>query len=779
MKGVFTLFIFTFFVFASFSQNIIVSGKIIDAKTAEAIIGASVVPDSGKGTVTDVNGAYELNLSGGKHTIKISFIGYKTKTISFIAGETQNKIPDVKLEEDIAELGTIVVTAGKFEQKIEEVTISMEVIKSKMVEDKNTTNIETIIDQVPGVNMMDGQINIRCGSGFSYGAGSRVLLMVDEMPLLSADAGDVKFNFIAVENISQIEVIKGASSSLFGSSALNGVINIRTAYPVDTPQTIINISSGLYDSPKRKELMWWNKSNPIFTNASLLHSRKIKNLDFVIGGNIFSDEGYRYLEKEQRYRFNYNLRYRSKKIDGLAFGVNGNYMKVEGGLFILWYNADSAYTPQGLTIQNYSNSRINIDPFVTYFDKKGNRHSLRTRYYGTKNTNDTQQESTADLYYWEYQYQKHFENDLTWTSGTAGTYSEVHSDSLYGNHYSSNIGIFTQLDKKYKKFIFSFGARAEYFKVDTAQTKFNIPLGKDTLQLPLYPVFRTGLNYHLFKQTFLRASFGQGYRFPSIAEKYIKTSVSGLTILPNPSVQPETGWSTEIGLKQGIKIKNWFAYFDIAAFWMEYKNMIEFNFDYYFPDSLGTPSFTDYFTYFGAKSINVGKTRITGFETSITGTGKIRKIGVTLLAGYTYTNPVNLNLDSNYINSGTDDSTGILKYRYKHNAKFDVQFEYKKVSLGFSLRYNSFMENIDKRFESPLFYDQFPTFLIYILPGVKEYREEHNKGDFVMDARLAVQASKQAKISFVCNNFLNAEYSSRPGDVQAPRNFALQVLVKF
>src|SRR3990172_8228035 len=185
MKGVFTLFTFSFFVFASFSQNIIVSGKVVDAKTTEGIIGASVVPDSGKGTITDVNGAYELNLSGGKHTIKISFIGYKTKTISFIVGEMQNKIPDVRLEEDIAELGTIVVTAGKFEQKIEEVTISMEVIKPKMVENKNTTNIETIIDQVPGVNMMDGQINIRCGSGFSYGAGSRVLLMVDEMPLLS------------------------------------------------------------------------------------------------------------------------------------------------------------------------------------------------------------------------------------------------------------------------------------------------------------------------------------------------------------------------------------------------------------------------------------------------------------------------------------------------------------------------------------------------------------------------------------------------------------------
>lgn len=779
MRNFFGTVIISIFFFPAFSQIITITGKVVDARTGEAVIGAGVVPDSGKGTVTDVNGRYELSLSPGKHSITISFIGYKTDSVFFDVSENNTIIPDVKLMEESTELGTIVVTAAKFEQKIEEVTISMEVLKPKMIESKNTLNMETVVDQVPGVNIMDGQINIRCGSGFSYGAGSRVLLMVDEMPLLSADAGDVKFNFLAVENISQVEVIKGASSSLFGSSALNGVINIRTAYPVDTPQTTVNISSGIYGEPKRKGLMWWDTQNPIFTNASFLHSRQIGNLDLVIGGNVFSDEGYRYLEKEQRYRFNYNLRYRSKKIEGLAFGVNGNYMNVQGGLFILWHNADSAYTPQGLTIQNYDNSRINIDPYVTYFDKKENRHSLRTRYYKTKNTNDTQQESTADLYYGEYQYQKKFKNDFTCTSGMTGTYSEVHSDSLYGLHFSTNIGIFTQLDKKYKKWIFSFGARAEYFKVDTAQTKFNIPLGKDTLVSRLYPVFRSGVNYHLFKYTHLRASFGQGYRFPSIAEKYIQTKVNGLTILPNPNVQPETGWSAEFGIKQSLKINNWKGFVDVAAFWMEYKNMIEFNFDYYFPPGLTNPGFFDYINYFGAKSINVGRTRITGVEFTVGGTGKIGLIEINMLGGYTYTNPINTNRDSNYIKTGTDDSTGILKYRYKHNAKFDIEFTYKKVSLGFSCRYNSFMQNIDKRFEEPLLYDQLPTYQIYILPGLKDYRKEHNKGDFVMDARLAVQASRQAKISLVCNNFLNAEYSSRPGDVQPPRNFALQVLVKF
>ena len=67
------------------------------------------------------------------------------------------------------QIGTVVISAGKFEQKIEEITVSMEVIKPSLIENKNTTNIQTAMDQVPGVNITDGQANIRGGSGWSYG----------------------------------------------------------------------------------------------------------------------------------------------------------------------------------------------------------------------------------------------------------------------------------------------------------------------------------------------------------------------------------------------------------------------------------------------------------------------------------------------------------------------------------------------------------------------------------------------------------------------------------
>ncbi|MDV7393749.1 Plug domain-containing protein, partial [Arthrospira platensis SPKY1] len=128
------------------------------------------------------------------------------------------------MTEEATILQTATVTSGKFEKSLGEVTVSLEVIKPQLIESVNTVSLDQVLEKVPGVNIIDGQANIRGGSGFSYGAGSRVLLLVDDIPMLQADAGFPNWNDLPVENIEQIEVVKGAASALYGSSALNGII---------------------------------------------------------------------------------------------------------------------------------------------------------------------------------------------------------------------------------------------------------------------------------------------------------------------------------------------------------------------------------------------------------------------------------------------------------------------------------------------------------------------------------------------------------------------------
>ena len=792
MKLFITLIFSLYFFQLGYSQTATIKGKITDRKSKETIPGVNIILEDKTGGSSDANGNYLISVSPGKHQVSYSFIGYRNelRSIEVHSGETISI--NVEINEEVEVISEIVVSAGKFEQKISDVTVSMEVIKPTMIENTNTISMDAVVSQIPGVDVMDDQPSIRGGSGYSYGAGSRVMMLVDDMPILSADIGDVKWNFIPTENVSQVEIIKGASSALFGSSALNGVINVRTAYPKDQPETKVTIFNGMYMNPERKELIWWGSNQPLFQGASFLHSEKIKNLDLVLGGNIYSDDGYREFETEERIRGNFNLRYRDAKIEGLSYGLNGNYMNMDKTEFFLWQNADSgAYRQKTGTIPSRSvGSRLNLDPFITYYNKNGHRHSLKGRYFNTINMvkNDTAKNSRSDMYFVEYQYQRHLQNNLNWTLGAMTTYSEIEA-SLFGNHFSNNISLFTQFNKKIGLWNISAGLRAEYFRIDKEETKTIV--GTDTInELPIQPVLRLGISYQLSEHTFLRTSFGQGYRFPTVAEKFTKTSVGDLNIFPNVELQPETGWSAELGIKQGLKLSGWKGYVDVAGFWTEYHEMMEFTFGFYNPYTntvldLQNPDDAAFYLQYaidhpnkftdciGFQSRNVGNAQITGVDITVTGVGKLFGLPTTLLAGYTYTNPIDLNIK--VPDSLKSTKTNILKYRNYHTAKADIEMNYKKISSGLSVAYYSKMINVDKAFEEPLF----PGSTIYILDGLKEYRQKHNKGQIVFDYRISYTMNEHSKLSFVVKNLFNKEYMGRPGDVRPPRNISLQYIINF
>ncbi|MCD4697737.1 MAG: TonB-dependent receptor [Bacteroidales bacterium] len=748
-KIIFSFILFFFLSVISFSQKAIIQGTVRDAGSGETLVGVNVLADSISGVSTDTDGRFKLVLDPAVYTIKFLYVGYQPeqRPVSLKPGDTL--ILMVELVQKAIELDMAVVTAGKFEQKLSDVTVSMEIIKPAFIENTNTVNLETAVNQIPGVDVLDGQASIRGGSGYSYGAGSRVLVLVDDLPILTADAGEVKWNYLPVENIEQVEILKGASSALYGSSALNGVINIRTAYPENEPQTTLTFFNGMYMKPEREELAWWWKSNPLFLGASFSDARKLGNLDLVTGANVYSNAGYREENFEERGRANLGLRYRPEKIKGLAYGLNANIQWQHNSDFFIWQDADSgAFLQNPDVITPTKGFRFNVDPWVSYYDKNNNKHSLRTRFYKVKNRfeENSEKDNGSDLYYGEYQFHKAIKDKINLTIGMMGLYG-VTDAKLYGDHFNSNIAIYSQLDYKIlKKLSTSFGIRWERYTLDNTDKESS-------------PVLRAGMNYQFAEYTFVRASFGQGYRFPSIAEKYTATSLGNLNIFPNPELKPETGWSMEIGLKQGFKIGEWNGFADVAVFRTEYQDMIEFTFGDWSPDSVHT------LDDIGFKSLNIGKARITGVDFGITGSGIIGKIPLTLFVGYTYMDPVDLSSDTL--------ENSILKYRYKHSVKGNAEISIKNFSTGASFIYNSFMERIDEAFEEPL------IFGYKIFPGLKEYREKNNKGFWVLDFRVSYQFTPSSKLSLILNNLLNKEYMGRPGDIQPPRNVSVQIVSRF
>ena len=772
----------------TWAQNT-VSGKVTSQNNEELIgVNISVKDISGLGTSTDFNGDYQISLPQGCHDILFQYIGYKDLLKNVCLEQNKNLNLDISLEEASEVLGTVVISAGKFEQKLEEVTVSMDVIKPALIENKTATSLDRTMNQSPSVHIVDGQANIRSGSGWSYGAGSRVMVMVDGMPLMNGDQGGVEWQLVPMENISQIEVIKGASSVLFGSSALNGTINIRTAYPTREPINKLMITHTVYGEPRREGLHWYNGDVQDSNNYSFLHAHKNKHSDFVLGLNLFNDAGFQEGVTSKRARLNINKTFYSKNIPGLQYGVKTNFMRSNIGDAIMWMHDTLAYTPLDNDPGFYNNGYVMIDPFMSYHNEEKNiKYIINSRYfhkfYGPFEDETLGQIISTDsttfsrVAFSDFQVQKIYKEGLSTTSGYTLKIEQGSDQDVYGSHVNINNSLYTQVDYKKDRLNLSFGGRYEHFQ--------------DARNTISKPIFRGGANYRVGLATFLRASFGQGIRFPSMLERYVNYETGPMTIFPNENLNPETGWSSELGIKQVVKIGEWKGFIDVAAFMMQYNDMMEFSFGKWGADDEGQ------LFGFGFKSVNIGNSRIQGVEISVAGEGQIGKTKIQLLGGYTYTNPyiedsyhqydeyitykTEFNPDlgtmdtvavSNPISYHTtsSDTSGVLKYRYKHLAKFDINIERNRTVTGFSLRFNSKMDNIDIAFIEPLFD-------LYL--GTTSAWNRLNKNCIMVDYRLGYDITEDARISFNIDNIFNTEQSLRPAALSAPRTYSVLLKLLF
>lgn len=782
-----------------YAQKSIIKGILRDSKTQESLIGVNVSVDSLNGTITDIDGKYELSVNSGNYTVTFSYIGYDNITKQVSLKPNQTLVLDVQMGEAQSLLDEVVVTSSKFERKIGEESVSIDIIKPAALEKQNLNDVSQVLQRSSGVTVVDGQANIRGGSGYSYGAGTRVLLLLDDLPILQADAGFPSWSGLPVENIGQIEIIKGAASALYGTSAMNGIINIRTASPTSKPYAKISIFGSVSDNPNKNDYSynettgvltkntvdkrWWKLDSvtlpggslgsdttlkndftrrPYDAGFSLAYRQKIGKLDIVGGGMFYKKQGHNWGSNETRGRVTVNLRYHIN--DKMSFGINTNIQSTKSQTFFLWGgNGINKYIPSAVTgVPTESRSfRVSVDPFFRYADIKGNSHKVLLRYNRTAIDNTNDQDNSNDFYYGEYQYQRKIDKwNFVVTTGAVGSF--VRSEAqLFGDtiHTGTNIAGYFQLDKKFfKRLNITYGFRFETNKIDKQKWETK-------------PVSRVGINVQAAKYTFIRTSFGQGYRYPTIAEKFTETQLgTSFGIYPNRNLTSETGLSVELGIKQGVKLgKHLNAFLDIAGFYTQYKNMMEFNL-------ITSPGI-------GFKANNVGDTRIYGMEATIQGEGKIGgKYPTTLNLGYTYIIPQYINYDESNPNYKDIATYNVLKYRVRHQFIGAWDAEFKGFTFGLTGQFYSFMENVDAIFA-------------FILPSYDAYRASHLKkgsslndkkpkfkGDFILDTRIGYHFSKDNRdfnFSFLVKNITNREYTLRPTLVEPPRSFGFRMDMTF
>ena len=743
----FLLLAFASIVFSvGLSGQFLITGRILDAETGSPLPYATIhsVADQ---TTSNTEGYFELESAEMPDSLLVSYIGFTTKKISLAGADVHTEIGDILLQAVSEQLNTVTITSGKFRKRIQDVTVSMEILQPGILEQSHLNSFSDILDKIPGVNYIDGQVNIRGGSGYSYGAGSRVMLLIDNLPALTTDAAFPNWSDIPIETIAQVEVLKGAGSALYGSAAMNGVINILTSYAKSEPQFNIQSQVTSYMPPSDSLKKWWG-TPPYSANISSSFSKKFGKLALVTAGFLTRESSYQKDSYNNYGRINIKLDYNIR--ENLIVGFTGNLNQGASRSFFYWKNDKAgAYLADSVNYSSNKKTRFTIDPRLSYFSSKNYTHRLLTRIYGVSNASDNDQSNFLTSWYGEYQVQKKWDKaGFSASGGIVSQYANVQAP-LYGDtsFHSFNHALYLQLEKTFRqRLTLNLGGRYEINQLRGPVLVNGVRI--DEQEIEERPVFRAGMNYRIFALTNLRSSWGQGYRYPSIAEKYISTSAGILSIVPNPALKSETGWTAEIGLRQGIAWHALKAFVDFSVFQSRYKDMMEFNI------KLGTfpPQFA---------AQNIGNTLINGVELTGGFQADWHQWHLEFQGGYVYIDPKYQNFNDT-IKLLSSSPENILKYRNRHDVKARMSIAYKHLSLDMGTQYQSFMEAIDAVFNE-------------LIPGVRNFRDTHDQGTQIWHATLTYDIARHWKISFRIDNIFNVEYTVRPAQLEAPRNLSLRL----
>lgn len=226
-------------------------GDVKSAVTKEHIPYANILVKGTKiGTAADATGHFKItNLPLGKLTIIAKAVGYKPQEKEVTM--QKNKAVDLffELEEDILDLGQVVVTGTRTEHFIKDVPVRTEVITMKEIENKNANNLYEALEGTPGVIVEQQCQYCNFSMVRMQGLGSEhTQVLIDGQPIYSGLAGVYGLQQMGTVDINQIEVVKGAGSALYGSSAVAGSINIVTKEPSFIPSTNVDIQLGNYNT---------------------------------------------------------------------------------------------------------------------------------------------------------------------------------------------------------------------------------------------------------------------------------------------------------------------------------------------------------------------------------------------------------------------------------------------------------------------------------------------------------------------------------------------------
>jgi outer membrane receptor protein involved in Fe transport len=638
-----------------------VVGTVADSAGAP-IAGAEVREiQSGRTAYSDATGTYRLQaVQAGAIRVRAARIGYRgpvERTATLAVGDSTRV--DFVLTPIAVQLTQVTVVDKGPSRIVADAVTSVAVMNDEAIAGRAIVRVDEAIDRAPGVQLLNGQINIRGSTGYAQGVNSRVLLLVDGVPANQGDRGGISWDLLPVDDIARVEIVKGAGSAQYGSAAVGGVVHLVTREIPTGWHGHLRATGTRFADPAHDE--WRFRSSPGGRSGlDVSASYGTAGLRGRVTGGGFRSDGYREQDAREFWHVAGRADWEVKETGRLQLG--GGWAVDDYQVPLGWCNAgecDSlgeAYQPFRIdTTERGATTRSGKGYASAAYTSRGARTDwlaraswVRTDF--TDHRPSADDHSLADRYGLELRGTTRPAGGRTVTVGVEGALSDVASD-IFETHRQGEYAAYGESQQQAGPVRLTLGARIDFLSVDGgALTAVVSPRAGAVTQ------GRWGI---------WRASVGHGFRAATIAERFVTTTALGIQVVPNPGLSHETAWSFEVGNTLAVGRS---ALLDAALFWTEASDLIE-------PTLTGTQ----------IQFQNVTRARLAGLDASLSVTPFTPRLKVVI--AYMW-------LDARQLARDTVPEQP-LAFRPRHLVTLSGDYAVGPLSVGADFRHSSRVERIE------------------------------------------------------------------------------------
>ncbi len=539
-----------------------ITGEVRDAETGEPLAGANIqITKTLIGSSTNVRGRFLIQRApGGLHNLRISCLGYRNETIQVNVVNDSTASMDIALTPTAIPFEQVIVTGSRQQEDLQRAANSVSVISPGEIRRRNRNRIDESLQSIAGVTLIGENVNVRGGSGYTFlGLGaSRVLMLIDDVPVLTSDLGRANWDILPVTEVERVEVLKGAASVLYGSGGISGVVNVITKPPAVRPAFSFRQSVGLYDDPSVSQWRWTDRTLH-FNRTDMSVSDTFGRVGLRLAVSHHKSTGDRENGDFERWYFTGKGIYNFP--DGSNLSLFGSYNNDARGFFVQWVDQDHALQSilkDRLDVNGFAGSLIYNKLFSPKFSTKL-RASYNSQLIGLpENLSDDFEPALGISTEAQANWLPHEDHNILF--GVDYKRDEAKS-KYYGTRQADAVSPYVQnIWKVSSIWQLSAGLRYDYYV-----------LVGDSSETQLSP--KIGASYNFLPGSILHFSFGRGFRAPSIAERFTATpSSASFRFNGNPNLQPERSTLFDIGIRQRLG-ENFSA--EATFFANKYDNLIE------------------------------------------------------------------------------------------------------------------------------------------------------------------------------------------------------------